>query len=713
MCGFFIFDAFGSVTGIRYSGHHRIRTNVGGIMTITCIIVTIVTMIFYGDVYIKGSELSQVYNLEKFWNSQNITITDKFKFAIANRFNGKIDLRQDIFSMSASHIKYNIENFEVIETKLKNYSCKKEDWAMVEKQFDQLGLENALCFDVDGLELSGNRNADWFNYFRVKYTLNLSNDDEDWNSYIENIINDTDSTAMVYFLEGIFQMSGKQSAINYFVNSVPLNITFTDIKELRLSISEDQLIIKKDKVLITTEETSSAFVVDEIRDSSSYRSKFDRNCLTVDLVSSRKRNNVIVSFLSFSELLARIGGIVQNLVTIFFLFNYVRNYWSYEIAQYNTLFERIENDYSLKNALVPVRQKIRKFIKEKGYNGLENQDNNYNKHIFPSSPIVDRLQDKNNDSNYNLNKTNYFNLSIIDNSNPRQNEKYYNETGEPLAILKRINVSNINNNNKNNNNLSSLSKLNNNKEETYNVDAKDYQDQDYSSVSRLQMKYQNSKPESEEGIIKEAQQSNLVLDINKLGKKDKELTENKKYESTPVFKSQMKGELDYKKSRLLKIIQSIASPLRLQITDNGFYEELINFKRSSTKNKFELDFSEYVYNKYLSFFTKSICNGICSNAKGKTKSFGYLDEYMNRSLEMKNYERNFFQINMLKYMLLSEEQMKAFEKIPLFNGYEIIKQQIDYNNSDKLDYNFGFDSDSIQGLTETDQKLHSMFVGFN
>lgn len=727
MCGFFVFDAFGSVTGIRYSGHHRIRTNVGGIMTITCLIVTIVTIIFYGDVYLKGSEMSQVYNQEKFWNSQNITITDNFKFAIANRFNGQIDLRQDIFTMDAFHVKYNVENFQVIETKLKNFSCKKEDWSSVSKQFEQLKLDGALCFDVKGFDLSGNRNAEWFNYFRIKYTLNLSEDSEEWNKFIEKTINDMDSTAMVYFLEGIFEMNGKQSAVNYFINSIPLNITYTDIKELKLSISEDQLIVKKDQILITTEETSSAFVIDETRDTSSFRAQSDPSCLTIDIVSSRKRNSMVIGFLTFSDLLARIGGIVQNLVTIFFLFNYVRNYWSYEVSQYNTLFERIESDYNLKNALIPVRKKIKFFIKDKGHNGLNNKDYINNKHIFPQSPI-NEIPDKYDDSsNNNLNnKTSYFNLSLNEASNLNENDKLYNDKPEALTILKRINAGSKVYNSKDvapSNNRDSIFKksfnphlknLNNNEfEKENNNSSKDNKNQenDNNSLNMLKLDSQErqiSNPESNDGgMISESKQNKLILDMNKLGKKDKE---NKKVSQNNI---KVESNSDYRKSRLLKIIQSIASPLRLQITDNGFYDELINFKNKNNKAKFELDFTEYVYNKYFNFFNKYFCNVICTSMKQKSKSFNYLDDYMNRSLEMKNYERNFFQVNMLKYMLLSEEQMKAFEKIPLFNGYEIIKQQFDFNNSDKLDYNFGFDSNSIENLSDTDQKLHSMFVGFN
>lgn len=119
MCGFFIFDAFGSFTGIRYSGHHRIRTNLGGVLTVFCFIATLVTIAFFGNIYISGSNMSQINNEFKYWKSQNITANDDFKFAIANIYQGNIDMRDDVYKMEAYYVDYDVKTLSSKKTKLK------------------------------------------------------------------------------------------------------------------------------------------------------------------------------------------------------------------------------------------------------------------------------------------------------------------------------------------------------------------------------------------------------------------------------------------------------------------------------------------------------------------------------------------------------------------------------------------------------------------
>ncbi len=148
--------------------------------------------------------------------------------------------------------------------------------------------------------------------------------------------------------------------------------------------------------------------------------------------------------------------------------------------------------------------------------------------------------------------------------------------------------------------------------------------------------------------------------------------------------------------------------------EENFYDEIKEYSIKNQGRKFEINLYDYISNKYICWNTLNkgfFCVKFHPNKKSKT--YNYLNDYMNNSLDIKNYERNYFQLNMLKYLLLNQDQIKAFEKIPLYSGYETIKKQVEISSSWKLNNNFNFDFDFIEGLSDADQKLHGLFVGFN
>ncbi len=79
---------------------------------------------------------------------------------------------------------------------------------------------------------------------------------------------------------------------------------------------------------------------------------------------------------------------------------------------------------------------------------------------------------------------------------------------------------------------------------------------------------------------------------------------------------------------------------------------------------------------------------------------------------MMNYERNFFQLNMLKYLLLNESQQQAFENIPLIKGFEIIKVNKDLSTS-TLNYDFCKDLISLDQLKPLDKNIHEIYLGYS
>ena len=93
MCNLMLIDALGTFTGLRFDGNNRYKTGLGGFITVFIIIATIVTVSFFGQIYISGSEISQINNSIKYWDSQTIKLEEKFQFALVNKWGGKGDLR--------------------------------------------------------------------------------------------------------------------------------------------------------------------------------------------------------------------------------------------------------------------------------------------------------------------------------------------------------------------------------------------------------------------------------------------------------------------------------------------------------------------------------------------------------------------------------------------------------------------------------------------
>lgn len=704
MCGFFIFDAFGTFTGIRYSGHHRIRSSIGGVMTILSAIAVIVTIAYFGNVYLSGSEASQVYTQVKYWSGQNFTLPENFVFAAANQYQLKINNRNDIFEMQVEYLHFNTTSFTNIYIEpLSNDSCNIKDWSLTEKQFQQYGLDAAYCYKVSNYNLEGSVNNDILRYIRIKYVLKLG--DDEWNAYLQKELEDNYPTANLYFIENFYNLDGKSLVPDYFINTVQINLTYDTLKTTNVYLSNDEYSVQKDYIFATKDESSFTISLQSSVERTSFRYGSQTTTLTLNIMPATIKTLVSYSFMTFSDMLSRIGGIVQNLITVFFLFNYVKNYWGYEINQFNELFNKIEIDLAMKTNLLPVQKKFTQLLNSSGISKFKNKSNLSVNPLIPDTPYRDIAlkinkeykSDSDLSKNNNQNSNNFFNVSNNESNNLYSMNNRNVDDG--LSILKR-GESNLAFNNGDRSNINNI--------------------------------HNNDHIISE---IRDNDENRMILDMNKLNNKDMELKEvkdtniinhsnttNKQPIGSTLFNtvqnnSNNEKDLQKRKMHLLKALSSIAQPLKIRKnTDKEeFYNEIILHKRKQPNEKFQLTFWEYFNNKYFACSLKKSdsCNICCSNSRGKYKTFQYIDDYLNSSLEMKNYEKTYFQMNLMKFLFLNDEQLRAFEQVPLVTGYSIIQKQVEFAKSLSLDYNFGYDNASIEGLQETDKRLHSLFIGMN
>ena len=326
LCSLLCCDALGTTVGIRYKGYNRTRTLFGGVMSIFMILITLVTVSFFGHMYISGSEISMMNNVFKYWNSQNITLTEDFKIAFSNQYAGKQMLRSDLWSISAEYVKYNSTNRLMNSTAIKLEQCNIKNWSKAESQFRQLKMEDALCLNTTGLDLRGNYNTELFEFTRITFTLVPNLTDPVVNTLLDKEIGELMPLATLFMLEGVTQLDQKKFVDNYFINAINVNLTFWNIKDIEVAISEDEVQMSNDKIILSEIITNKHYVASSVTEKISVRPTAFKKSLSFIIQSSNKKNVSIISFMSFSEMLARIGAIVQNILTICMLVSYMKTY---------------------------------------------------------------------------------------------------------------------------------------------------------------------------------------------------------------------------------------------------------------------------------------------------------------------------------------------------------------------------------------------------
>jgi len=91
-----------------------------------------------------------------------------------------------------------------------------------------------------------------------------------------------------------------------------------------------------------------------------------------------------------------------------------------------------------------------------------------------------------------------------------------------------------------------------------------------------------------------------------------------------------------------------------------------------------------------------------------------LDSYFTEALEMKNYENKYFQLEMLKYLLLSPPQIDAFEKIPIIPGCKVIQEikesKLNRKLSNQYMYDFECNGGKLLSISNVDKKIHGIYL---
>lgn len=479
-------DALGTTVGIRYKGYNRTRTVFGGVMSILMILITLVTVSFFGHMYISGSEISMMNNVFKFWNSQNITLTEDFKIAFSNQYAGKQMLRDDLWSISAEYVKYNSTNRVMNSTTINLEKCNINNWSKAESQFKQLKMEDALCLNTTGLDLRGNYNTELFEFTRITFTLVPNLTDPVINTLLDKEIGELMPLATLFMLEGVTQLDKKKFIDNYFINAINVNLTFRNIKDIEVAISEDEVQMSNDKIILSETITNKHYVAASVTEKISVRPTAFKKSLSFIILSSNKKNVSTISFMSFSEMLARIGAIVQNILTICMLVSYLKTYWTCEHDHLNDILARMCDDH--KRCAGKYATNVDKMIHMDKTNIINSQNEGMQKESQLSEMI--RMNSQDNDGiNYNV-SINLDKLALKDqevkNSQASQNSSNKAVVNKPDD--KSSNILNINKSTGLKTYISKSEKKQNRQEKKLNLNKDDLYDSISMSVNPLRLK---------------------------------------------------------------------------------------------------------------------------------------------------------------------------------------------------------------------------------
>lgn len=341
------FDALGTIVGLRFKGNNRLRSSLGGFLTIFIFIVTTTTVGFFFKVYLSGSEMSQINNVVKLWDSQIIQLTDRFQVAVMTKFGTQPIEDNSIWVLEAFYFETNILENTTNHTSLSINQCTIDKWASVSYQYNLLRLDQALCIDTNGLTIKGNYNTEVFSYIKIQYNLIVDLSDPIKVAFYKTKLANEMPVSTLFFLEGSYEINGKDSVISYFVNSVNVNVTWSNIKDIEVFTSYDEINKSIDRIIYNDNTIDSIFVISQSNEKISVRPDLNTNSLSYRIMSSNKKNIIKITFMSLSEMFARIGGIVQNLLMVLFLLNYLMSYWTYDLDLLNEVTYRILNDYLL------------------------------------------------------------------------------------------------------------------------------------------------------------------------------------------------------------------------------------------------------------------------------------------------------------------------------------------------------------------------------
>ena len=122
----------------------------------------------------------------------------------------------------------------------------------------------------------------------------------------------------MYFLDAAFVTNTKKNSeiVNRFINYVDVNVTYRNAKETNIFFSQNEMDVDDNYFFHSQPKVFSYFMFDSFRDLVSVRAENQREALLINLMSSKNKLIISISFMQLSELLVNISSLTSVVILI-------------------------------------------------------------------------------------------------------------------------------------------------------------------------------------------------------------------------------------------------------------------------------------------------------------------------------------------------------------------------------------------------------------
>lgn len=341
---FLSFDSLGMIVGMRFKGHTSYRTRLGSCFTFLILIILLTTLVYFMDIYFKGTDYSEIYSNMKYWNSQNVTISDEFEIGILLKVNGQIQKENEFWELEAFFVEENAKSKSIEIHKLSISSCGLEKWSSVKYQSQLLDMTQALCIDISNLSLKGNYNTEVFSYIEIKYRLKFDYNNPDLVIAYNDFIDTNKPVVSLFYTEGSFDVHGYITEITYFINSINVNLSWMDTNFIDIYLSLDEMRKSNDKLFFSELQAKTFFAVENFFQRSFVRPATNLQSAYFKIMSSNTKSVTTINYISFTVIISRIGGVIQSCIIVIMLINRIFSNWLYDLEHINALSKKLLDD---------------------------------------------------------------------------------------------------------------------------------------------------------------------------------------------------------------------------------------------------------------------------------------------------------------------------------------------------------------------------------
>ena len=396
-----------SIVGLNYKGNHRYKSWVGGILSIMVFIIFISIVAYYLVSFFERKTPKMSFQNLKYWQAPRYDLSENFTLAIMMEINNTYQFREDLIQIKAQYINKSNSKYEVVPINI--VECNRGDYIDNEEYFDKLQLDKAICFDMNHLYLEGNSVSEVYSYVQIQFLLCLSEQDCFDQTEIENMFRLVKPLAYVYFIDTTFQTDKKKRVVN-FINYIEVNVTFNNAKVTNIYFSNNEMRVDNSYFFASQPKIYQNYMIDSYRDLVSVRTDYQNEALLINLLSSKNKQIINITYMQLSELLANVGAVINIILFFITLFGDYVNHYFFQNELTNALFF-FQNES--KGAHI-IKERYNTTITHKSLDKHSQQWKSVNNNCFLSSSKTNLFEDRKKgsiipmfDYEKNLNLTHY------------------------------------------------------------------------------------------------------------------------------------------------------------------------------------------------------------------------------------------------------------------------------------------------------------------